>query len=83
MEGYNAGGVRRALKIPRRYAIPLIVSTGRPYIRPSSITESKRDTADDVGVTHGPDPDKSTRRYPVEDVLFTDKFGVAGMLPSA
>jgi len=33
MEGYTTWGVRKALKIPRRYTIPLIVTTGRPYIR--------------------------------------------------
>jgi nitroreductase len=31
MEGYLTWGIRRELKIPRRYTIPLIVSTGRPY----------------------------------------------------
>ena len=28
MEGIDAGGIRRVLNIPSRYAIPLIVSTG-------------------------------------------------------
>jgi hypothetical protein len=33
MEGFTAWGIRRVLKIPRRYTIPLIVATGRPFIR--------------------------------------------------
>ena len=38
MEGYNTAGIRRLLKIPRRYTIPLIVATGRPYIRDVTTT---------------------------------------------
>lgn len=39
MEGINAAGIRRVLGIPRRYAIPLIVATGRPASpsRPASL----------------------------------------------
>lgn len=31
MEGLNASSIRRVLHIPSRYAIPLMVSVGRPY----------------------------------------------------
>lgn len=31
MEGISASGIRRVLKIPSRYAIPIIVATGLPY----------------------------------------------------
>lgn len=30
MEGINGPGIRRTLKIPSRYAIPLVVATGKP-----------------------------------------------------
>eukprot|EP00980_Cylindrotheca_fusiformis_P014643 scaffold3977_cov96-Cylindrotheca_fusiformis.AAC.4 len=33
MEGFTAWGIRKALKIPRRYTIPLIVATRSPYRR--------------------------------------------------
>jgi nitroreductase len=28
MEGFNAGGIRKVIRAPSRYAIPIIVSTG-------------------------------------------------------
>jgi len=31
MEGINARGIRKVIGAPSRYAVPLIVSTGRPY----------------------------------------------------
>ena len=55
MEGINAAGMRRALGIPRRYAIPLIVATGRPA-KPKRVVEDRE------------------RRYPVEDVIFGDRW---------
>jgi len=77
MEGFNAGGIRKVLAIPRRYAIPLIVSTGVPYQR-----EVEEEGFDDVGMEHGPKSHSrgggSTRRYPLEDVVFLNEFGVEG-----
>jgi nitroreductase len=68
MEGFNAGGLRKVLGIPKRYAIPLIVSTGLPYQR-----EFEEEGFDDVGMEHGP---KLSRRYPKEEVVFVNEFGV-------
>mmetsp|Transcript_11618 Transcript_11618/g.17520 ORF Transcript_11618/g.17520 Transcript_11618/m.17520 type:complete len:349 (+) Transcript_11618:2-1048(+) len=69
MEGFNAGGVRKALKIPRRYAVPLIVSTGIPYQR--DLMEGE----DDVGMCHGVQGGVSvTLRYPAEEVIYEDTF---------
>merc|ERR1711862_446682 len=66
MEGIDAGGVRRALNIPRgRYSIPLIVSTGKPYNEDESTSE---DGADDVGMNQSP-------RFPFEDVVYGNSFG--------
>lgn len=73
MEGFNAGGVRKALKIPRRYSVSLIVSTGEPYIRAENNGE------DDVGMSHGVDDGISvTPRYASEDVLKMDYFASDG-----
>jgi uncharacterized membrane protein YgcG len=107
MEGYNVGGIRKVLNIPRRYSIPLIVSTGLPYVR-----EVEDEGFDDVGIEHGPNTNinintntilssddsgsggksgngsgnrngsgkgrssGSTRRYPMEEVIFVDEFGI-------
>ena len=69
MEGFNAGGVRKALKIPRRYAVPLIISTGTPYQR--DLEEGE----DDVGMNHGVQGGVSvTLRYPAEEVIFSNTF---------
>jgi nitroreductase len=54
MEGYNVGGIRKALNIPRRYSIPLIVSTGLEYQRKD--TEMDLDWTDDAGMEHGSNP---------------------------
>jgi len=68
MEGYNVGGCRKALGIPKRYAIPLIVSTGLPFKR-------EEEGVDDVGMEHGSGASgRLSRRYPVEDVIFEDEF---------
>ena len=78
MEGYNAGGVRKALKIPRRYSVPLIVSTGIPYVRPEGAAATEPDSSDDIGITHGSPAkgsENSTPRYPVDDILYQDAFG--------
>ncbi len=73
MEGYNVGGIRKALGIPKRYAIPIIVSTGLPYQR-----EKEEEGYDDVGMGHGPKTSSdggSTLRYPMEEVIFHNGFG--------
>ena len=67
MEGYCAWGIKQALKIPRRYSIPLIVATGSPYQRPTK-------SSDDAGMTHG--PKSMTVRYPEDTILFQNTFGV-------
>lgn len=68
MEGFNVGGVRRALGIPKRYSIPLIVSTGFPFKR-------EEEGEDDVGMEHGTGPRGSlTRRYTGQDVIFENEM---------
>jgi nitroreductase len=69
MEGYLAWGIRQSLNIPRRYTIPLIVATGKPYIRSNS------KTMDDAGFTHGLSKDMATPRFPKEQMIFGDVFG--------
>jgi nitroreductase len=49
MEGYLSWGVRRALRIPRRYTIPLIVATGRPYRYPPP-SPQRGEGGDGIGV---------------------------------
>ena len=57
MEGYDASGICKVLKIPRgRFTIPIIVSTGMPYHssrQSSSISEEKEEVeeTDDVGLS--------------------------------
>jgi nitroreductase len=74
MEGYNAGGIRRALGIPRRYAIPLIISTGHDYHIAAAKTD---DEPDDVGMSHGSQGRGATSRYPAHEVVFANSFGEA------
>eukprot|EP00555_Chaetoceros_dichaeta_P002170 CAMPEP_0198252330 /NCGR_PEP_ID=MMETSP1447-20131203/2829_1 /TAXON_ID=420782 /ORGANISM="Chaetoceros dichaeta, Strain CCMP1751" /LENGTH=386 /DNA_ID=CAMNT_0043937523 /DNA_START=30 /DNA_END=1190 /DNA_ORIENTATION=+ len=72
MEGYNIGGIRKVLGIPRRYAIPIIVSTGAAF-------KGEEEGIDDVGMAHGAPGGSSlpgTERYPFEEVVFGDEgFG--------
>ena len=79
MEGFNAGGVRRALGISRRYAIPIIVSVGLPYER-----EEQEEGEDDAGMAHG-SPGKgshqATKRYSLESSIYGDVFGAKIQLP--
>ena len=78
MEGFNGPGIRNALKIPRRYSIPLIVSTGMPYKKSIDDMELKSDSSDDVGMSHGKSGTGSgTPRYSTNDVVFGDIFGSA------
>ena len=65
MEGYLSWGVRQSLKIPRRYTIPLMVSTGRAYSQSES---------DDAGLSHGTSPGKATPRFPIEKVIYENGF---------
>lgn len=60
MEGINASGIRKVIKAPSRYAIPLIVSTGLPL--------------DDTKVSNAL-MQNTTDRYPMEEVVFGDSFG--------
>lgn len=72
MEGYNIGGIRKVLNIPRRYSIPLIVSTGLEYKRNES--EMDQDWADDAGMEHGSGVSRLTPRYLMEDVIFENEY---------
>jgi len=72
MEGYLSWGVRQSLKIPRRYTIPLIVSTGRAYKPPKEADE--KDEEDDAGMSHGRSPDLATPRYPIDSVVCQNFF---------
>lgn len=81
MEGFLAWGIRNALKIPRRYTIPLIVATGSPYIRTDESVDTSMST-DDAGVTHGPPSSKgsastatSTPRFQLQEMVYDDIFG--------
>ena len=67
MEGFDAQGIRNVLDIPRRFGIPLIVSTGTQY-------RGKDEGVDDVGVSHG-NGGMSSPRYPIEEVVFGNVFG--------
>ena len=69
MEGIRVNGIRRALNIPRRYAIPIIVSTGNAYRRPV-------ESSDDVGMDHGrPGTKAATPRYDKDEMIFGEQFG--------
>jgi hypothetical protein len=67
MEGFDAQGIRHVCHIPRRFGIPLIVSTGMSY-------QGRDEGVDDVGVSHG-DGGMSSPRYPVEEVVFGNLYG--------
>ncbi|KAL7510075.1 hypothetical protein ACHAXN_007026 [Cyclotella atomus] len=74
MEGFDAQGIRNTLGIPRRFGIPLIVSTGTRYW-------GDDENVDDVGVRHG-DGSLSSPRYPMEEVVFGNEFGCRILCPS-
>ena len=78
MEGYDATGICKVLKIPRgRFTIPIIVSTGMPYHSSrqseSASSEGEEEETDDVGLSHGSD---MSPRYPLEEVVFGNTYGV-------
>lgn len=70
MEGYLSWGIRTSLKIPRRYTIPLIVSTGRAY----TAAVTTKDEEDDAGISHGTTPETATPRFPIESVIYENGF---------
>ena len=76
MEGYDARGIKMALGITPsgRYSIPLIVSTGLPYQQMTG--EEKGDETDDVGLSHGRGRENMSPRYPMENVIFGNTFGL-------
>jgi nitroreductase len=69
MEGFNAGGVRKVLGIPKRFAIPLIVSTGKPLQQADTISGVEGD------VSVSSPKHVYTNRYPMNQVLYQDKYG--------
>ena len=72
MEGYLSWGVRQSLKIPRRYTIPLMVSTGKAYHAKSSSSKDGED--DDAGMSHGTSPDQATPRFPIQTIMYENEF---------
>jgi hypothetical protein len=62
-KGINASGIRKVIKAPSRYAIPLIVTTGIPYnqSRTSLSIGNRTVLVDD--------------RYKMEDFVFGNTFG--------
>jgi nitroreductase len=75
MEGFSAWGIRKVLKIPSRYAIPVIVSTGRAAPRMEATAAAMATTA----IMHGNIPviaphAPTTPRYPLEQLVFQDAF---------
>eukprot|EP00559_Dactyliosolen_fragilissimus_P008504 CAMPEP_0184868162 /NCGR_PEP_ID=MMETSP0580-20130426/29408_1 /TAXON_ID=1118495 /ORGANISM="Dactyliosolen fragilissimus" /LENGTH=106 /DNA_ID=CAMNT_0027368871 /DNA_START=1096 /DNA_END=1416 /DNA_ORIENTATION=+ len=77
MEGFNVGGIRKVMGIPRRYGIPLIVSTGTAFHNASQITTDEKD---DAGMAHGPstldgNTISVTERYPMDEVIFDGSRG--------
>lgn len=64
--GINASGIRKVIKAPSRYAIPLIVSTGIPYDQNTStkLIDGNIDTRLDD-------------RYKIDELIFGESFGSA------
>jgi hypothetical protein len=60
-KGINASGIRKVIKAPSRYAIPLIVSTGIPYQQNTTSSSHSHVVIDD--------------RYKIEDLVFGNTFG--------
>jgi len=71
MEGYTTWGIRKALKIPRRYTIPLIVTTGRPYIR-NRTNQTTTTTNDDDGGNGGNGNDNNNDNDNKNNSIITD-----------
>lgn len=60
MEGFDACRVRRALGLPRRYGIPMVLTLGYPRLQ-----EDDRAGARTV----------HSERFPPQDVFYWDRFG--------
>jgi hypothetical protein len=60
--GINAAGIRKVIKAPSRYAIPIIVSTGLPFKLSPTIYPFHNHTSFDD-------------RYSVEELMFGNWFG--------
>jgi nitroreductase len=69
MEGIHGGGIRRALGVPSRYAVPLIVSTGRKYVDPA------RNVDETTTVASSGERAAVRQRYPMKDMIFSNQFG--------
>lgn len=75
MEGINAGGIRKVLGIPKRFAVPLIVSTGKPLLRQINNITSEAEGASSSNITIADPKHVYTERYAMNQVLYQDKFG--------
>lgn len=63
MLGIDAVGIRKVIKAPSRYAIPLIVSTGLPLKEHSHRNDQGGETLSFID------------RYPFDEIVFDDEFG--------
>jgi len=68
MEGIQARGIRRVLGVPGRYSIPLIVSTGYPYLEGATVTPGGERS--ELPAKKGESP-----RYSLEEIIYSDTFG--------
>lgn len=81
MEGLHAPSLRRALNVPRRYrqryAVPLIVATGRAVQKVDDLPRNQTQEAEldqhNISNDHLQDLIEE-RRYPTENVLFADSW---------
>jgi nitroreductase len=80
MEGINVRGIRRALQIPRRFTIPLIVTTGVPYTNNTTTQISSMSDINRSSLQNELYRPKS-RRYPMEDAIFNNSYGVPALSP--
>mmetsp|Transcript_46289 Transcript_46289/g.68267 ORF Transcript_46289/g.68267 Transcript_46289/m.68267 type:complete len:268 (-) Transcript_46289:114-917(-) len=60
MEGFDSRRAKEILRVPDRYAIPLMVATGYEYVEDGQKVEEER---------------KKTPRLPLEEMFFGDTFG--------
>ena len=68
MEGFDQARVRKALGIPRRYHVPLVVALGYEAVEEGKGGETAAQAR--------------TERYQLEEVAFQDRFGVPFPAPS-
>jgi len=71
MEGHLSWGIRQSLKIPRRYTIPIVVSTGRAFDATTGETSAE---SDDLGMGHGNTLETATPRLPNDMVVYENEF---------